>query len=121
MVLIEYIDKSRSPCAVSCPRSSMTSDNFPMFSSNIGFQSTSGQPQHDLGAYSFAFDSTTATGCSHRKLQEILNLGDSNLANSSTTMSNISQDHIPYTLAAQPAIFSSYNTGYEDLKRCAGS
>jgi hypothetical protein len=97
----------------------MTSVNdISMFDSNFGHQPASSQPHLDnFEDYSFAFDPAhTATSCSHRALQEVLNRG-----NPMTTMTNISKGHTEQTQASQTTTASSSDTEIERLKRCAPS
>ena len=93
----------------------MTSvDDISMFDSNFGHQPASSQPHLDtFEDYTFAFDPAhTATNCSHRALQEVLNRG-----NSMTTMTNISKGQIEQTQASQTITASSSDTEIEKLKR----
>jgi hypothetical protein len=93
----------------------MTSvDDISMFGSNFGLQPASSQPHLDhFEDYSFAFDpANTATSCSHRELQEVLNRG-----NPMTTMTNISKGHAEQTQASQTTTASSYDNEIERLKR----
>lgn len=97
----------------------MTSaDDISMFDSNFGHQAASSQPHLDsFEDYSFAFDPAhTATSCSHRALQEVLNRG-----NTMTTMTNISKGQTEQTQAPNTITASSSDTEIEMLKRYAPS
>ncbi|PVH73210.1 hypothetical protein DL98DRAFT_538574 [Cadophora sp. DSE1049] len=92
----------------------MTSvDDISMFDSNIGLQPGSSRPLDHFEDYSFVFDpANTATSCSHRELQEVLNQG-----NPMTTMTSISKGRAERTQASQTTTASSYDNEIERLKR----
>jgi hypothetical protein len=96
----------------------MTSvDDIPMFDSNLGFQPPNSQRHQNFEDYSFAFDPTnTATICTHRELQEILDGG-----NPMTTMTNISKGHAEKAQASHNSTASSHNNEIDSLKRYAPS